>query len=416
MKIGIICIGDELLRGSTVNTNLAFMGQTLLKEGMTPEFSVEVPDSKKEIIEALELALERVDVIITSGGLGPTADDVTKEFIAQRLGLPLVQDGEVAVAIAKHWKTLHHGEMPPRVMNQSLVPDGAEVLTNRFGTAPGLLIETNPGDEFPDKTIIMLPGPPSEFSPIFSGSVIRYLRKKKDKSLHLKMFRVCGIGESFVEERMLSVISNTHPLNVAYCASPECVKLFLSSTNEESLGRAARQVRDIFSKELLSDKSETLAEEVLALLQDNGDTLATAESCTGGLVSKLVTDIPGSSEVFKGGIVAYSNEIKVKLLGVSETTLEKHGAVSAECALEMVNGVAERLGTTAAIATTGIAGPDGGTPEKPVGMVYIAVKYGDRTEVRELHLRRSREQIRDRAAAKALNLLRLMVRDFPTEG
>lgn len=415
MKVAVICIGDELLRGSTINTNLAFIGETLMEEGIKITFSIEVPDKKEEILEALEVAMEKADIIITSGGLGPTADDVTKEFVAQRVGLRLIQNGEAAVAIMKYWKTLHLGEMPPRIMNQSLVPEGAEVLHNKCGTAPGLVMRTGDSDKFPGRTLILLPGPPSELQPMFMEYVVKLLKARRKTIIHTKLFRISGIGESMIEERMLPIIASCHPLSVAYCASPELVKLFLNSENSEVLGHAIREVRKIFRKELLSDTSETLAEEVLAILEERGETLASAESCTGGLVAKLLTDVPGCSKVFKGSVVAYSNEIKENILGVSSGTLSKYGAVSAECAEELVKGVAERLGTNVAIATTGIAGPDGGTPEKPVGMVFIAVKYQNKIIVKELILRRSRSQIRERAAAKALNLLRQMALGFPTD-
>ena len=413
MKIGIICIGDELLKGATLNTNLAFLGQSLLSEGMMAELSLEVPDREKDILDALELALEKTDLVLTTGGLGPTADDVTKEFIARRFQKRLVQHGETAVSIMNHWKTLHHSEMPPRVLNQSLIPEGAEVIPNRCGTAPGLILQTASSDPFPGRTVILLPGPPSELRPMFQEEVLPRLRSLREKRLYTKLFRICGVGESSVEERMLPVIGACHPLSVAYCASPEMVRLFLSSADSDTLGYAIREVRKIFDGELLSDSSETLAQEVLSLLRSRQGTAAVAESCTGGLLAKLFTDIPGSSDVFKGGVVAYSNEIKTRFLGVAQETLDQYGAVSRECALEMVRGISERFHVTAAAALTGIAGPDGGSPEKPVGLVWIAAKFEDRVIVEEFHLRRTREQIRERAAAKALNLLRKMILGQP---
>ena len=411
MKLAIICIGDELLKGSTLNTNLAYMGSRLLEAGIQPVFSAEVPDSSEGIMHALEQAFKHADWVITSGGLGPTADDVTKEYIARFLGYRLEENGDVAVSIVQYWKERHDGdEMPTRVLNQSLVPENADVLRNRFGTAPGLVIRTGEDHpRFPNKNVVMLPGPPGELEPMFSASVLPLLKKEAEPRIYSKCFLVCGTGESDVEERMLPIIDRNPGLLTAYCASAQYVKLFLKSASCDALGKAMREVKSVFGHELLSDRVESLPEEVLRLLRENGDTLATAESCTGGLIAKMITDIPGASDVYLGSVVSYANTIKESMLGVESKTLADHGAVSPETAREMVQGIARRFQVSAAVATTGIAGPDGGTPEKPVGLVYAGIIYHDRCEVFELHLHRSRQQIRDRAACEVLNRLRLMI-------
>jgi len=300
--------------------------------------------------------------------------------------------------------------MPSRILNQSLVPEDAEILYNRYGTAPGLIIRTGEThDEFPNKNVIMLPGPPGELEPMFSRSVIPILKKERKQQIYSKCFYVCGIGESAVEDRMLYTIDRNPGVSVAYCASAQYVKLFIKSFSSEILGNVIRDIRAIFANELLPDRAESLAEEVLHLLRKNEDTLATAESCTGGLISKMITDIPGSSDVFQGSVVSYANRIKESILGVSPDTLQKFGAVSPETAKEMVLGLAEKFQVSAAVAATGIAGPDGGTPEKPVGLVYVGIFYQGRCEIFKLFLQRSREQIRERAACEALNRLRLMI-------
>lgn len=283
MKIGLLCIGDELLKGSTVNTNLASIGAKLLENGLTVDFSVEIRDNDAEITDALEEAMKRADVIITSGGLGPTADDMTKEVVARRLQLSLVPHAATAFAIRRFWKVRHKDDPPGRVMNQSLIPNGAEVIENKNGTAPGLILHTGKEDVCPDKTIILLPGPPGEIVPMFENDVLpRLLDMASGAALHTKLFLVCGVGESEVEDRMLPIISRTHPLSVAYCATHDFVKLFLSSTNMDSLGSAIASVRSEFGNQLLKDRSTGVADDVVKILKSKKKTLATAESCTGG--------------------------------------------------------------------------------------------------------------------------------------
>lgn len=409
MKIALLCVGDELLKGATINTNLAYLGNKLLENGLLIDFSIELKDGGDDIIDALDEALKRADVVLTSGGLGPTADDMTKEYIARRLKMPLEEDGGTVFAIRKYWKTRHCGEPTGRVLNQSLVPKGATVIPNRNGTAPGLILTTPADDPYPGKTIIMMPGPPGEIRPMFESDVLPFLLEKSEQRSHTKMFYVCGIGESEIEERMLPVIARTHPLSVAYCATHEFVKLFLNSSDMDILSHVVTQVRDEFGDLLLMDGSTGPAYDTVKQLRRMGLTLATAESCTGGLAAKMITDVPGASDVFMGSVVSYANRIKESALGVKSTTLEDFGAVSRETALEMVNGIAERFGVDCAISLTGIAGPGGGTPDKPVGLVYCGVKCCDKTEILEFRLTRSREQIRERAAAKALDHLRRML-------
>ena len=407
LKIAVICIGDELLKGSTVNTNLAFIGERLTQEGAPPVFAQEVPDTEAGISGALERALAEADCIITTGGLGPTADDVTKEYIARRLGLRLEEDSGTAIRIRQFWKMRHHAEeIPSRVFNQALVPVGAQVVPNEFGTAPGLILQ-GPGG----RKIILLPGPPGELEPMFESGVLPVLREEIQSAgqVFTKLFRLAGAGETDVEDRTLEILGKRHPLTAAYCAEPGLVRLFLNSPDSFVLNEAAADVQTVFPKELIDPGSSTLAEELIRLLRQEKAVMATAESCTGGLVAKLLTDIPGSSDVFLGGVVSYANEIKTGLLGVDPETLRKYGAVSPQTAVEMVRGLAERFRCDGAVSLTGVAGPGGGTPEKPVGLVYAGIFWRGETEVHELRLRRSRAQIRAWAAASAMNLLRLKI-------
>ena len=409
MKIGVLCIGDELLKGAVINTNLAYMGQKLLELGIIPELSLEVPDRPEDVVRGLDYVMSRADFIITSGGLGPTADDLTKPSIAEHLGYPLELCEEAAEAIKARWMNLKRGTLPFHFLNQAYVPKGCEVLMNGFGTAPGIYIATKEQDRFPGRKIVMLPGPPSELHPMFDNQVLPIIIRNMDVKIYSKLFHVSGVPESKVEEAMQPVIESTPELSVAYCAAPEFVKLFLSSHCEESVTSASAKVRGIFADSLLSDDSRTVAEEVVHLLGRAGHKLAMAESCTGGLISSLITDVPGASGVYLGSVISYANEVKAGTLGVKEETLRQYGAVSGQCAAEMLNGVCEKLGSDCGISVTGVAGPGGGTLEKPVGLVYIGVRYLERVQIIENHFRGSREQIRARTAAVALNTLRRLI-------
>jgi nicotinamide-nucleotide amidase len=245
--------------------------------------------------------------------------------------------------------------------------------------------------------------------PMFKDQVLPLLKEQLRTPLYAELLHVVGLGESTVEDRMIPVIEGFKSLSVAYCASPEYVRVFLTSPDKELLHQKTREVMALFKGELLSRDAKTLSEDVLFLLKRKRCKLAVAESCTGGIIAQRVTDIPGCSEVFNGGVVSYANAVKESVLGVGAELLEEHGAVSPECAAAMVEGVCAKLNAEAGIAVTGIAGPDGGSVEKPVGLVYAAARFEGRTVVRDFHLRGGREQIRHRAASNALNLLRRLI-------
>lgn len=401
MKVALLCIGDELLKGSTVNTNLAFIGEKLLQNGIIPELSLEIPDRRDSILKALDYAYSKADTVITSGGLGPTADDITKDSVAEYFGLPLEKKEEIERHLTAWWQKIHPGPPPIHWGRQAYFPAGADIIPNKIGSAPGIHLELN------GKTIFMLPGPPVELHPMFEEGMLALIRNKTDEPVYASLLHVVGIGESIVEERTQPLLCGG--LSVAYCASPGHVKLFFTSKDEALLNRTTKEAETIFAGDLLSKGVSTLPEEILKLLEAGKLTLATAESCTGGMISEKLTAIPGSSAVFLGGAATYSNELKKLFLGVSEQTLAAFGAVSRECAREMVEGICARTHADAGISVTGIAGPSGGTPDKPVGRVYIGVKLHDKTQILECNFRGGREQVRMQAVSRALNTLRKML-------
>ncbi|MFZ2657231.1 MAG: competence/damage-inducible protein A [Victivallales bacterium] len=405
MRISVLCIGDELLRGSTVNTNLASIGRELGAAALFPAMEMAVKDAAPEIRDALDILFARSDLIISTGGLGPTSDDVTKTVVAEYFGLNLHENAEIAERIRLFWSTRRFGKMPSSVLSQALVPDGAEVLENRTGTAPGLIVRRKDLK----KTIIMLPGPPHEMHPMLMESVIPYLQSVSDEKLYTEIIYMSGIPESSVEEKAAPVISGIPDLSIAYCASPESIKLFLSGRDRELVGKKMKLIRNALREFLLSPGARTIAEDIYFLLKKRKYKLSVAESCTGGMIAASITDIAGSSEMFAGSVVAYGNEWKMKILGVRKTTLEKFGAVSSQCAKEMVEGACHKFNTEAGISVTGIAGPGGGTKEKPVGLVFIATRYDGGTVVNQYNFPGTREMVRRRAVSSALNQLRRQI-------
>lgn len=405
MKISVLCIGDELLRGSTTNTNLAKIGQSLGAAAMFPVMEMAVKDAGESIIDALDVLFERSDTIISTGGLGPTSDDVTKTVVAEYFGLKLKNNAKIAEKIKSFWSVRRLGKMPPSVLNQALVPHGAQVLENRTGTAPGLIVKNSKSG----KTIIMLPGPPHEMTPMFEEFVIPYLKSVSKDRLYTEMIYVSGLPESSVEEIAAPLVSSEPELSIAYCASPESIKVFLSGKKPKLVSVKMKEIKAALKEFLLSPGSKSIAEDIYFLLKKRKYKLALAESCTGGMIAAAITDIPGSSEVLSGSAVVYSNDWKMKILGVGKATLEKFGAVSSQCAAEMADNVCEKYNADAGIAVTGIAGPAGGTELKPVGLVFIATRYEGKTVVRQYNFPGTREMVRRRSVSSALNQLRRQI-------
>jgi nicotinamide-nucleotide amidase len=407
MKVSLLCIGDELLKGATVNTNMAYVGQKLLEIGIVSESAVVALDKKENLVKALDNLLAESDLVISTGGLGPTADDVTRPVIAEYFGRKMYQEEEIKKQLSERWLRLKRGPIPERLMTQTFVPEGSDILPNNVGTAPGTWLTADWNGK--EKHVVMLPGPPMELEPMFEESVLPRLKGMLKGKLFSKLYFVADTPESIAEDKMQPVIKENDQLSVAYCASPGNVKLFLSSFNEKQFKKACASAEEIFKDKILSNGCNSLAEEISKLLRERKSKISTAESCTGGMIAAALTDISGSSDIFPGSIVSYSNECKEKILGVSSETLKNFGAVSEECAKEMLMKVCEKFGTEGGISATGIAGPSGGTKEKPVGLVYIGVKFKDKVLVRKNNFSGNREMVRYRTATTAFNMLRNLI-------
>lgn len=406
MNFEIISIGTELLLGQIVNTNARDISQLLSELGMNVYYTTVVGDNPERLSEALEIAAGRADGIITTGGLGPTKDDLSKETIARFCGLKCVTHEESKRKLIEIFEKQGR-YMPKNNLKQADMPEGCIVLKNEFGTAPGAIIESDKA------TIIMLPGPPSEMKPMLLNEVRPYLEKLADSVIRSKVLRVFGVGESAAEEKVNFLIENQTNPTIAPYAKPGEMEFRLTA-KAETESEADRLLKPLEEKvrEILGDcvyaegENASMQETVVKLLREQGKTVTFAESCTGGLLAKKITEIPGSSECFSCSYVTYSNEQKEKILGVSHETLESYGAVSSQTALEMCRGAREAADADIAVSVTGIAGPGGGTPEKPVGLVYIGICADGLWESKKLLLNGSRDAIRERTSLYALDAVR----------
>ena len=407
MKINnaeILCVGTEILIGDIVNTNAAYISEKLALMGISQYYQAVVGDNPERLKKAITGALQRCDLLIMSGGLGPTYDDLTKETAASCMGRRLFLNEEALRRMKVRF------EMRGRVMTknnekQAYIPEGSTVFQNDAGTAPGCAIE----DFENGKIVIMLPGPPFELKKMFSEQVIPYLQKFTDRHFISRNVNIFGMGESEVEARLKELMeSSTNPTVAPYCGDGE-VRLRVTAsakTAEECKLLVAGAIERIMRSEVapyVYGVDTDLAKAVVSRYAERGKTLAIAESCTGGLISKRVTDVSGSSQILGYGCVTYANEAKVKLLKVKEETLKAYGAVSEQTAAEMANGVRALAGADVGIATTGIAGPGGGTPEKPVGLVYLGVASEKGTRVIRLMLPGDRDRVRILASSNALS-------------
>ena len=373
---------------------------------MNVYYTTVVGDNPERLSEALEIAAGRADGIITTGGLGPTKDDLSKETIARFCGLKCVTHEESKRKLIETFEKQGR-YMPKNNLKQADMPEGCIVLKNEFGTAPGAIIETDKA------TIIMLPGPPSEMKPMLLNEVRPYLEKLADSVIRSKVLRVFGVGESAAEEKVNFLIENQTNPTIAPYAKPGEMEFRLTA-KAETESEADRLLKPLEEKvrEILGDcvyaegENASMQETVVKLLHEQGKTVTFAESCTGGLLAKKITEIPGSSECFNCSYVTYSNEQKEKILGVSHETLESYGAVSSQTALEMCRGAREAADADIAVSVTGIAGPGGGTPEKPVGLVYIGICADGLWESKKLLLNGSRDAIRERTSLYALDAVR----------
>ena len=407
MRAEIISVGTELLLGQIVDTNAAYVAQRLAELGIDVYFKQTVGDNPARIGEALRLAIQRADLIVVTGGLGPTEDDLTVATVAQTLGLPLAQHEPSTEHIRRFFEV--RGRTPPAsVYKQALIPHGATPIPNTRGTAPGVHAEHQ------GTTILVMPGVPYEMEGMMEQYALPLLRQHTAGTvIRSRVLRVTGEGESAVEERIRDLVRGRNPTIAPYAKLGEVhLRLTAKGTPEDvaaALDRGEAMVRERVGDLVYGVDEQSLEEVVAALLTSRHVTVAVAESCTGGLIAQRLTNVPGSSTYFLQGIVAYGNEAKVRDLGVDSALLDRHGAVSAPVAEAMAQGVRTKSGTTIGLAVTGIAGPTGGTPEKPVGLVYLALADGAGVLHRRIMFgeEAGRAGIRFLAAQAALNLLRL---------
>lgn len=405
----ILCVGTELLLGEVVNTNAAYISKKLADFGVSVFHHAVVGDNPERLKEALDLALSRSDLVVMSGGLGPTFDDLTKETVASKFGLSMHTDEETLENIKKFFASRGNGlcTMTKNNLKQAEIPDGAVALANPNGTAPGILLERD------GKTVIMLPGPPRELCPLMDGAVSDYLRKSTESVLVSHNLHIIGMGESAVEETLRELMTTSeNPTIAPYAGDGEMRLRITAKAENEAEGEALceamiAKVKATPVGEFIYgiDVGSTERAVVNALIESKL-TISTAESCTGGLIAKKITDVSGASAVYMGSCVTYANEAKVKLVGVKEETLKAYGAVSEQTAAEMAKGVREALGTDIGISTTGIAGPGGGTPEKPVGTIFVGIssRLGESVTRLRLSPMRSRDYLRACTAGNALSL------------
>jgi len=374
VNVEIVNTGSELMLGRVLNTHQQWLGRRLADLGHVVTRQVAIADDGGEIQQAVREALGRADLIITTGGLGPTSDDITRELIAELLGKKLVKDLAVLAHI-ENFFTKRGRPRPQKTEVETWVPEGSEVFLNATGTAPGLAIKIGERTQW----LVMLPGPPRELRPMFDTFVMPLVKREFAAEIFVcRTLRTTGIGESrvqeFVEAELQPLVARG--LGVGYCARPGAVDVRLTAaggTAEKTVGEAETVVRRILGENIFGADDDELEDVVVKLLAGKGKTLVLAESCTGGAIAQKITDVPGASGVFLGGVVSYANSAKEKILGVRPATLTHHGAVSEAVAREMAVGARERFGSDFALAVTGIAGPAGGTPEKPVGTVFIAL-------------------------------------------
>ena len=406
MRSVVINTGTEILLGDVVNAHLAFIAREIFEFGLRVDEQRTISDGV-----AIEVALRdifpRAEIVFVTGGLGPTTDDVTRETVAELLHLDLVEDTTVREAIRSRL-SLRHIPVTKRVWRQAQVPVGAEVLPNEGGTAPGLYLPANVNSAVLSPHVFLLPGPPRELEPIFRQSVAPILRRIT-AGLHppaMRKFQLAVMGESIVEKKIGAKILAIPGIEVGYCSRPGEVELRVSGS-PAAVETAEGIIQSELADAIFTTEDETLAAVVVRLLSERGETLALAESCTGGLLAHQITNIAGASKVFLAGCVAYSNEEKIRALGVGASSIERFGAVSEEVALEMAEGARMAARATHSIATTGIAGPSGGTTEKPVGTAFVAIASANQASMcRKFFLPSDRETFNQLLAQNAFDLLR----------
>jgi nicotinamide-nucleotide amidase len=406
MNAELIAVGCELLTPEKVDTNSAWLVEQLNNVGIAVRLRTIVGDDELPLEEVLRDALRRSDVVISTGGLGPTEDDITRKVFSRVLARPLILDDDILEELRAKFASFGR-TMTPNNERQALVLRDAVTLPNPNGTAPGQLVE------HAKRLVVLLPGPPREMKPMFTNHVLpRLERLGVARVIRRRVLRTTGLGESAVDHKIAPIYGRySNPATTILFGGGE-VQIHLTARAEESeaaerlLDELAEQIEDALSPAVFSHRGETLEEVVGLRLTVKGYTIATAESCTGGLIAKRLTDVPGSSAYFLEGAVTYSNEAKMRQLGVPEALIAAHGAVSREVAEAMAVGIKSRSGATIGLSVTGIAGPGGGTDAKPVGLVYVGLADDVQVEVKELKIPGGRVEIRERTASAALELVR----------
>ena len=406
MLAEILSVGTELLMGQIANTDAQYISRRLSELGVNIYRQTTVGDNPARVKEALVTALGRADIVITTGGLGPTEDDLTKEMVAEVFGLPMELHQPSLDAMTVYMNRIGR-PMTENNYKQAYVPVGCYVMENLCGTAPGCIVEKD------GKTAAVLPGPPRELKDMFDRQLAPYLARRSGSHIESKFLRVFGVGESLVETKLKDLFHSENPTLALYCGAGEVqarisARVPVGGDAAALIAPVEAEIRRRLGNAVYGEGLEnTLAHVVYALLRARGETVAFAESCTGGMLAASLVDNPGASEVLNESYVTYANEAKERILGVSPATLRDFGAVSPECAREMAAGVRRVSGADWGVAVTGIAGPDGGTAEKPVGTVFVGVAGKDGVTAHALRLRGDRTWIRTLSTSNALNLLRL---------
>lgn len=405
MKAEIIGVGTELLMGQIANTDAQFLSRQLSELGIDVFYHHVVGDNMQRLVGLIKKVAKRSDLVITTGGLGPTQDDLTKDGVARAFGLEMIKDEASVNKLNTFFKSIHR-DITINNFRQAYFPEGSQILKNDKGTAPGCILECE------GKTIIVLPGPPRELHHMFLNEVKPYLLKKSGYIIKSNLIKVFGVGESELEHRLMKLIEKQKNPTLATYASQGEVALRVTAKArsdievENLIEPVVKEIQRHIGDNIYSVHGETLPHVVCKLLGKHGKKIGFAESCTGGMLSSMIIDIPGSSSILDMSVVSYSNESKIQNLGVSSETLEKHGAVSCETVVEMAKGLQNISRADIAISISGIAGPTGGTEEKPIGLVYICLWDGKKSYIRKLNFARERNYNRKYACLHALDMVR----------
>lgn len=415
MIVEIISVGTEILLGNIVNTNAAYLAEKCAALGLSCYYQDVVGDNEERLLNTIKMALSRADILLISGGLGPTQDDLTKETAAKALGRNLYLHEPSKEMIASFFQK-RGIEITENNWKQAMMPEGAIVVENPNGTAPGVIIEDN------GKHVVLMPGPPNEMIPMFENAIMPYLTELEPGIIYSQTVKICGVGESKAESMVEDLINAQDNPTIATYAKTGEVHLRVTARAEgekeakKLVKPIVKELKDRFGNNIYTTQEDvTLEKAVIELLIANHLTVSTVESCTGGMLAARLINVPGVSEVFKTGYITYSNKSKRKILGIKKSLLEKHGAVSPETAREMAKGAALFAKSDVAVGITGVAGPDGGSDEKPVGLVYIACSVCGRVAVKEYHFSGNRMKVRESSVSAALSLMRESILAYYSE-